>query len=111
MRLLEQHNIPYEVFEFSDTVHSAEEVAAIVGVPLQHVHKTLVVLPDDKTAKNRPLLVLVAAGRQLDLKKMALQPYLHPDATRPRLCRYFRLHRSQVQSSRSPLSFGVSLSN
>ncbi|MGQ0604859.1 MAG: hypothetical protein ACT4QE_24520, partial [Anaerolineales bacterium] len=43
-RLLDARNIPYELFEFSKDKHSAEETAALLGVPESHVYKTLVVL-------------------------------------------------------------------
>lgn len=68
MRLLEQHNIPYEVIEFPDTIHDALELAEAVGVPPHMVYKTLVV---DTGDSKRPLLALIAAHRRLDLKKLA----------------------------------------
>ncbi len=68
MRLLEQHNVPYEVIEFPDTIHDALELAEAVGVPPHMVYKTLVV--DTGDAK-KPLLALVASHRRLDLKKLA----------------------------------------
>lgn len=70
MRLLEQHNIPYETITYgdADTFHSAEEVAEILGVPPHIVYKTLVVQP---VGGSKPALALVAANRSLDLKKLA----------------------------------------
>lgn len=68
-RLLEARRIPYEVFEFSNEKHSAEETASLLGVPEDHVYKTLVVLREAKGKK--PLLVMVSAGRELDLKSLA----------------------------------------
>ncbi len=69
MRLLEQHNIPYEAITYgdADTFHSAEEVAEMLGVPPHIVYKTLVVEP----AGGKPALALVASDRSLDLKKLA----------------------------------------
>ena len=67
MRLLDQHNIPYEVIEFDDSIHDAEELAAAVGVAPHLVFKTLVV----DTGEKKPLLALIPADRQLDLKKLA----------------------------------------
>lgn len=68
-RLLDARKIAYEVFEFSPEKHSAEETAALLGVPDQHVYKTLVVLRETKGKK--PLLVMVPGGRELDLKMLA----------------------------------------
>jgi Cys-tRNA(Pro)/Cys-tRNA(Cys) deacylase len=69
MRLLEKHNIPYEVIEFPDTERDAETIAEILGVPAFMVYKTLVAQPVEMGKK--PLLAIIAADRQLDLKKLA----------------------------------------
>jgi Cys-tRNA(Pro)/Cys-tRNA(Cys) deacylase len=68
-RLLEARRIAHEVFEFSAEKHTAEETAALLGVPEKHVYKTLVVLREAKGKK--PLLVMVPAGRELNLKTLA----------------------------------------
>jgi Cys-tRNA(Pro)/Cys-tRNA(Cys) deacylase len=68
MRLLEKHDIPYEVTEFPDTERDAETIADILGVPAFMVYKTLVVEP---FGGGKPFLAIIAADRQLDLKKMA----------------------------------------
>lgn len=68
-RLLDARRISYEVFEFSPEKHSAEETAALLGVPNDHVYKTLVVVREAKGKK--PLLVMVPGGRELDLKRLA----------------------------------------
>lgn len=68
-RLLEARGITFEVFEFSAEKHSAEETAALLGVPAEHVFKTLVVLREDKGKK--PLLVMTPAGRELNLKALS----------------------------------------
>jgi len=68
-RLLDARHIAYTVFEFSPEKHSAEETAELLQVPPDHVYKTLVVLREAKGKK--PLLVMVPAGRELDLKKLA----------------------------------------
>jgi len=68
-RLLDARQIPYEVFEFSPEKHSAEETAALMGVPDDRVYKTLVILREAKGKK--PLLVMVPGGRELDLKALA----------------------------------------
>lgn len=69
MRLLEKHNIAYEVTEFPDTERDAEVIAGILGIPPAHVYKTLVVEP---IGGGKPFLALLAADRHLDLKKMAV---------------------------------------
>lgn len=67
MRLLDKAKITYEVYEFPDTIHSADGVADHIQVPRSHVYKTLVV----KTASGKKCLVMVAGDRELDLKKLA----------------------------------------
>lgn len=70
MRFLEQQKIPYEVFEYDDSRHSAGEVADLIGASADEVYKTLVVIPEDVSSK-KPLLVLLSAPQSLDLKKLA----------------------------------------
>ena len=67
MRLLDQRKISYTVREFPDTIHSADGVADYFGLSPDMVYKTLVVLP----TAGRPMLVMVAGSRELDLKKLA----------------------------------------
>jgi len=69
MRVLEQAKIPYEALTYPDTVHDAQEVAEVLGLPYHIVYKTLVVQPE---GSDKPLLVMVASERRLDLKKVAL---------------------------------------
>jgi Cys-tRNA(Pro)/Cys-tRNA(Cys) deacylase len=67
MRFLEGQKIDYEALSYPSEIKDAEEVAAQVGEPAGAVFKTLVVdRPPEK-----PLLALVPANRQLDLKKLA----------------------------------------
>ncbi len=68
-RLLDARGVLYEVFEFPPEKHSAEETAALLGVPADHVYKTLVVLREIKGKK--PLLVMAPAGRDASLKVLA----------------------------------------
>jgi Cys-tRNA(Pro)/Cys-tRNA(Cys) deacylase len=68
-RLLDQRQVDYQVFEFPPEKHTAEETAVLLGVPENHVYKTLVVLRESKGKK--PLLVLTPAGRELNLKALA----------------------------------------
>ena len=67
MRLLDAHHIPYDVYTYSDTIHSAAEVAELLGVPPGHLFKTLVVLADG----SRRLLVVTPGDRELDLRRVA----------------------------------------
>src|SRR5690242_8123706 len=72
MRLLEQHKIPYEVVEFPDTMRDAEEIAEVLGAPPFLVYKTLVVEPEGVgQSTGKPILVMLASNRQLDLKRLA----------------------------------------
>jgi Cys-tRNA(Pro)/Cys-tRNA(Cys) deacylase len=67
MRILEQHKVDYQVRDFPDAIHSADGVADYFGLPREMVYKTLVVLPP----QGKPMLVLVAGNRELDLKTLA----------------------------------------
>lgn len=67
MRVLEQHSIPYEVFEFSPDIHSAEGVAETLGLPPASVFKTLVTLKSD----GKPVLAIIPGPAALDLKALA----------------------------------------
>jgi Cys-tRNA(Pro)/Cys-tRNA(Cys) deacylase len=69
MRFLEQHDIPYEAMEYPDSLHNAEEVAEVLGLPYDMVYKTLVVHEPDMV--NKPSLVMIPSTARLDLKKMA----------------------------------------
>jgi Cys-tRNA(Pro)/Cys-tRNA(Cys) deacylase len=68
MRFLEKHNVPYEVLEYEADTRDAEEVAERVGMPEYMVYKTLVV---QSVATLKPMLVMIASDRHLDLKRMA----------------------------------------
>jgi Cys-tRNA(Pro)/Cys-tRNA(Cys) deacylase len=70
MRLLEQHDIPYEALTYPPEIKDAEEVAEAIGAPYHLVYKTLVV-ESAKDATAKPFLAIVPSERQLDLKKMA----------------------------------------
>jgi Cys-tRNA(Pro)/Cys-tRNA(Cys) deacylase len=72
MKVLEGKKIPYEVIPYPNQMRDAVEIAAVLGVPAAEVFKTLVVLPPGVTGKaSKPLLIIVPADRQLDLKKLA----------------------------------------
>ena len=69
-RLLDSRKIQYEAFEYDGLqFHAADEVAALIGVPVNAVYKTIVILREEKGKK--PLLVMVAAEREIDLKRLA----------------------------------------
>lgn len=69
MRALEQRKIPYTSVVYGDGAEfkSAVEVADLLGQPVEAVYKTIVVLRD----KGKPLLVMVAADREIDLRLLA----------------------------------------
>lgn len=67
IKVLEGKRIPHEVIPYSDTMRDAEEIAAELGAPAGQVFKTLVVIRPSA----KPLLVMIPADRQLDLKKLA----------------------------------------
>jgi Cys-tRNA(Pro)/Cys-tRNA(Cys) deacylase len=62
MRALDQRHISYTPFYYPDTIHSAQEVAALLGAPPGQVFKTLVALTSD----GRQLLIMVPGDRELD---------------------------------------------
>jgi Cys-tRNA(Pro)/Cys-tRNA(Cys) deacylase len=68
MRFLETNGISYEALHFDETLHDAVQVAQALGAPPHQVYKTLVV---EKAGGGKPVLVMIAADRQLDLKKFA----------------------------------------
>lgn len=85
MRRLEAAGIGYDALAYPSTIRDAAEVAAALGVPPTAVCKTLVVV----RPSGRPILAIVAADRQLDLKRLAaalgekrLQLASHADAER-----------------------------
>ncbi len=67
MRALDARHIPYEVFTYPETIHSAEAVAALLGVEPGRVFKTLVVL----AAGARHLLIVTPGDRELDMRLVA----------------------------------------
>lgn len=71
MRLLDSKRIPYTATEYDAAggFHTAEEAAVILGVSLDAMYKTLVVLREG--AKARPIIIMVSSDSQLDLKLLA----------------------------------------
>ncbi len=72
MRLLEGKKVPYEAIRYDASERDAERIAIQLGVPPEQVFKTLVVAaPQDGRSPTKPLLAIIPANRQLDLKKLA----------------------------------------
>lgn len=67
MRALDARGVPYSVFTYPDTIHSASEVADLLGVAPGMVFKTLVVFADE----TRRLLVVTPGDRELDMRLVA----------------------------------------
>ena len=67
MRMLEARKIPFETYAFDPDIHSADGVAEALGLSVHQVYKTLVVMRQ----RGKPLLVLVAGDRELNLKRLA----------------------------------------
>jgi Cys-tRNA(Pro)/Cys-tRNA(Cys) deacylase len=67
MRALEARRITYEVFLYPDTIHSASEVAPLLGVDAGQVFKTLVMEADGM----RHLLVAVPGDAEANLRLVA----------------------------------------
>lgn len=72
MRMLDARGIAYTVRTYDDSgaFHSADEAAALLGVDPASVYKTLVVLRE-ASPKVRPLLAIIPAAAQVDLKALA----------------------------------------
>jgi len=73
MRALEGKRIPYEALTYPDDMRDAEEIAIMLDLPPEQVFKTLVVLPPESGERpgKKPMLVMLPADQQLDLKKLA----------------------------------------
>jgi Cys-tRNA(Pro)/Cys-tRNA(Cys) deacylase len=67
MRVLDAKKIAYVPHFYSPDIHSADGVAEALGLPASQVFKTLVVMPE----KGRPLLAIVSATSELDLRRLA----------------------------------------
>jgi Cys-tRNA(Pro)/Cys-tRNA(Cys) deacylase len=67
IRFLEVQGVAYQEIRFPDTIRSAKDVAAHLGLSASQVYKTLVVLPP----QGKPWLVMVAADRNIQLKRLA----------------------------------------
>ena len=72
MRVLDARGVAYEVRTYDDSgaFHSADAAAELLGVDAASVYKTLVVLCDDGSP-GKPMLVMISAASQIDLKLLA----------------------------------------
>jgi Cys-tRNA(Pro)/Cys-tRNA(Cys) deacylase len=70
MRVLEGRKIAYTVLTYPDELRDAVEIANALNLKPSMVFKTLVVLPPETGKK--PILVMIPADQQLDLKSLAL---------------------------------------
>lgn len=68
MKLLEGKKAPYRALYYPTSMRDAQEIAVELALPAGEVFKTLVVLGP---RPSKPLLVMVAADAQVDLKKLA----------------------------------------
>lgn len=72
IKVLEGKKIAYEIVPYPDHMRDAEAIAEVLGVPAGQVFKTLVVLPPGTSGRAaKPLLTIIPANRQLNLKKVA----------------------------------------
>jgi Cys-tRNA(Pro)/Cys-tRNA(Cys) deacylase len=71
MRLLEGKKVAYEVVPYPEHMRDAAEIATVLNVPPGQLFKTLVVLPPEGKPIAKPMLVMVPADKQLDLKRLA----------------------------------------
>ena len=72
MKVLQGRKVVFDTAVYPTTMRDAEEIAELLGAPAVSVYKTLVVLPPAATGRfSKPLLVIIPANKQLDLKKLA----------------------------------------
>lgn len=69
MRVLEGQGADYTTYDYDPALRDAAEIAPTIGIAPERVFKTLVVMPP--AGSKKPLLVMVPATAQLDLKKLA----------------------------------------
>jgi Cys-tRNA(Pro)/Cys-tRNA(Cys) deacylase len=67
-RLLDARGIPYTAFELPAEKLGAVEAAQLLGVPLEQVYKTIVVV---RQVKGKPILAVVPGPDEVDLKALA----------------------------------------
>lgn len=67
-RLLDSHKIPYTTYELPVEKLGALETARLLGVPVNQVYKTIVVV---REGKGKPILAIVPGDREVNLKTLA----------------------------------------
>ena len=67
-RMLEAKKIPFQAYELPAEKLGAVETARLLGVPLELVYKTIVVL---REGKGKPILAVVPGTGEVDLKALA----------------------------------------
>lgn len=67
-RLLDSRKIPYTAFELPAEKLGAAETARILGVPVEIVYKTIVIL---REKPGKPILAVVPGSGEVDLKMLA----------------------------------------
>jgi Cys-tRNA(Pro)/Cys-tRNA(Cys) deacylase len=68
IRFLETKHIPFQTFQLPVEKLGAVETAKILSIPLELVHKTIVVTRERPT---KPILAIVPGNRSVDLKALA----------------------------------------
>lgn len=71
MKFLDGKKVRYEVLVYPPELRDAAEIAATKGIAPTQVFKTLVVKPPAGDSRGKPMLVMLPAHRQLDLKRLA----------------------------------------
>ena len=72
MKVLEGQKVAYETAVYDTSMRDAEEIALFFDVAPESVFKSLVVAPPAPTGRfSKPLLMVIPANRQLNLKKVA----------------------------------------
>jgi len=66
-RFLDKQRVAYDVLTFSHEIHSAQGVAGVLGIPVDQVYKSLIVLRE----QGKPLVVMVGGDCELSLKHVA----------------------------------------
>lgn len=67
MKLLEKKKVDFKIHSYPNTERDAEKIAVFLGIDPKQVYKTLVVL----RPRGKPILIMIAANRRLNLKKLA----------------------------------------
>jgi Cys-tRNA(Pro)/Cys-tRNA(Cys) deacylase len=72
MKLLEGKKVAFEAIAYDASERDAEKIAIQLGVPPEQLFKTLVVVdPNNGRFSSKPILAIIPANQQLNLKKLA----------------------------------------